>query len=190
MRIQLTIRTEKAGSIIPVNYQYPLSAAIYKIIQKADSSYSAFLHEKGYGKGFKLFSFSDLETPFKIQSDRLLLLTDAAQFTICFHLPRAAETFIKGLFMSQQIVIADKSSKTVFTVQNVEVVNDELESLTDEESVKLLLRPLSPIVCDLKNEQGEIVYLSPEEDRYEEMIYKNWQEKVLPKLATNKFIFI
>lgn len=178
MRIQLTIRTEKNGSIIPVNYQYPLSSAIYKIIQNADSAYSAFLHEKGYGKGFKLFSFSDLETPFKIIGDRLLLLTDTARLTICFHLPRAAETFIKGLFMSQQIDIADKKNKTVFIVQNVEVINNGLENYKDEEFIESVLKPVSPIVCDLKNEKGENVYLSPEDDRYEEMIYKNWQEKV------------
>ena len=178
MRILLTIRTEKSGSVIPVNYQYPLSAAIYKIIQKADSSYSGFLHEKGYGKGFKLFTFSDLLTPFKIIGDRLLFQTNTAQLTICFHLPRAAENFIRGLFMSQQIVIADKTDKTVFAVQNVEVVNDGLENIDDEDFVDLILKPISPILCDLKNEKGEVVYLSPDEDRYEEMIFKNWQEKV------------
>ena len=178
MRILLTIQTEKTGAIIPVNYQYPLSSAIYRILQNADSAYSGFLHEKGYGKGFKLFSFSDLETPFKIIGDRLSLLTDTARLTICFHLPRAAETFIKGLFMSQQIYIADKKNKANFTVQNVEVINNGLENYKDDEFIESVLKPVSPIVCDLKNEKGEIVYLSPEEDCYEEMIFKNWQEKV------------
>lgn len=36
--------------VIPVNYQYPLSSAIYSIISKGDATYADFLHENGYGK--------------------------------------------------------------------------------------------------------------------------------------------
>lgn len=178
MRILLTLQTDKTGSKIPVNYQYPVSAAIYKILQRADVEYSQFLHEKGYGKGFKMFSFSDLNIPFKIIGDRLLLQSSKAEIIICFHLPRAAETFIKGLFMSQLFVIADKQSKTTFSIQNVEVIGDKLRDFKNEEQVSILLKPLSPIVCGIKNEKGNYIFLSPEEHRYEEMIWKNWQEKV------------
>ncbi len=67
MRFNLRLHTEKF-SLVPFNYQYPLSAAIYKIIQSADHAFAAFLHDTGYGKGhksFKLFTFSDIKTPFR-----------------------------------------------------------------------------------------------------------------------------
>jgi CRISPR/Cas system endoribonuclease Cas6 (RAMP superfamily) len=44
MRFKLLLHTSK-GSLLPFNYQYPLSAAIYKIIQRADREFALFLHD-------------------------------------------------------------------------------------------------------------------------------------------------
>jgi CRISPR-associated endoribonuclease Cas6 len=177
VRLLLTLTCKKEKQIIPVNYQYPLASAIYRILQKADAGYAAFLHEKGYGKGFKLFTFSDIRCPFKINGDRLLLLSNKVEMIVCFHLPKTAETFIKGLFMSQQLDIADKKSKTSFTVTQVESVALALDAFNKNDVVELLLKPLSPVVCGLKNEKGNYNFLSPSDDSYEEMIFQNWEEK-------------
>jgi len=37
-------------NVLPINYQYPLSSSIYKILAKGDKEYAQFLHEEGYGK--------------------------------------------------------------------------------------------------------------------------------------------
>ncbi len=63
MRFKLTLQTLQYPAFLPFNYQYPLSSAIYKIIRSADKDFAAFLHNKGYGEGyksFKLFTFSDI----------------------------------------------------------------------------------------------------------------------------------
>src|SRR5437867_13261396 len=128
MRFNLTLITTASPSIISMNYQYPLSAAIYKIIQRAYNAFAAFLHNTGYGQGhksFKLFTFSDINTPFKITGDRMQMLSNTARVTICFYMPQAAENFIKGLFMNQQLEIADKKSKATFVVQQIEAVSGE-----------------------------------------------------------------
>lgn len=177
MRILLTLNCGKEKQIIPINYQYPLASAIYKILQKADAEYAAFLHERGYGKGFKLFTFSDIKCPFKIDGDRLILLSNTIELTVCFHLPVAAETFIKGLFMSQQIDIADKKSKTSFIVEQIESLASPLDQLKESDELSILLKPLSPVVCGLKNEKGNYDFLSPTDNRYEEMLFVNWEEK-------------
>jgi CRISPR-associated endoribonuclease Cas6 len=177
VRLLLTLNCIKEKEVIPVNYQYPVASAIYKILKNADAEYSAFLHGKGYGKGFKLFTFSDLRCPFKIEGDRLLLLSDKAEIIVCFHLPKAAETFIKGLFMSQQLDIADKKSKAVFTVTQVESLASPLDRFNKNDEVELLLKQLSPVVCGLKNEKGNYNFLSPSDDGYEEMLFLNWEEK-------------
>ena len=104
MRFLLTLATLQKSQRITLNYQYPLSAAIYKIISRADEDYASFLHEQGYrygSKAFKFFTFSDLRTPFDIRDDRLVMRTNTASLTICFHVPGAAENFIRGLFMNQ-----------------------------------------------------------------------------------------
>ncbi len=48
MRFKISLHT--TDSVIPINYQYTLSAAIYKTIAKGNAEYAALLHETGYGK--------------------------------------------------------------------------------------------------------------------------------------------
>jgi CRISPR-associated endoribonuclease Cas6 len=177
MRMKLTLNSAQHQPVIPINYQYPVSSAIYKILQKADEAYSDFLHKSGYGKGFKLFTFSDIKAPFTIKGDRLHLSSPQIELTVCFQLSLAAETFIKGLFMSQQIDIADKRSKAHFTVEQVESLSSPLDQFHKNDEVEFLLKPLSPIVCGLKNESGHYTFLSPQDERFEEMLFTNWEEK-------------
>ncbi|MGI8636923.1 MAG: hypothetical protein ACR2KZ_16135, partial [Segetibacter sp.] len=90
MRLKLTLQTLQRPALLPFNYQYPLSSAIYKIIQSADAVFAAFLHDKGYGEGnknFKLFTFSDIKTPFVKSGDRMLLQTSEAELIVCFYIP-------------------------------------------------------------------------------------------------------
>jgi len=123
MRFKLNLQSHQRQLSVPFNYQYPLSAAIYKIIQTADAKFAAFLHDKGYGQGhksFKLFTFSDIKTPFVKNGDRMQLRTTEAELIICFYMPQAAENFIKGLFINQQLEIADFRSKATFNIIGVE----------------------------------------------------------------------
>lgn len=174
MRFLLTLENKKFPALLPVNYQYPLSAVIYKIIQKADAGFAAFLHDTGYGKGFKLFTFSDIITPFKIQGDRMQLLTNKAVVNICFYLPYAAENFIKGLFLNQEIEIGDKISRAGFHVSQIESIAKDLDT---GENKNIVLQPLSPIVAGIKNENGIYTYLDPGDPRYATSLVYNWIQK-------------
>ncbi len=174
MRLILTLQAIHKPALLPFNYQYPLSAAIYKIIQSADGVFASFLHNTGYGNGgksFKLFTFSDIRTPFTRHGDRMQLQTGEAEVTTCFYVPQAAENFIKGLFMNQQLEIADKISKTVFHIAQVESVGEP--TLTGQ----VVLQPLSPLVVGRKNERGHYDYRSPEDADFTECLYYNWMEK-------------
>jgi len=178
MRFKLTLSTHTGMNIIPVNYSYPLSAAIYGILKRADSEYASFLHEKGYGKGFKLFSFSQINGPFKIQGDRLRLLGEQLTLNIAFHLPEAAASFIKGLFQAQHIDVADIKSKTRFTVQSIESLPDPLRNHKEAEIAHLPVEPFSPIVVGTRNQKGNYDFLPPEDKRFPESLVYNWREKI------------
>ena len=180
MRLLLTLNTSDNNPLLPINYQYPLSAVIYKIIQRADAHYAEFLHNQGYGtehKRFKLFTFSDLKIPFTIQQDRLLLTGREAKLIICFHLPQAMEAFVKGLFAHQQVEIADIKSRVQFTVSQVEMQPVLNGINSSDEAVAVQLQPLSPVVAGIKNNKGHYDYLSPEEPAFKETIVYNWKEK-------------
>jgi CRISPR-associated endoribonuclease Cas6 len=180
MQFRLRLLSRR-GTEIPVNYQYPLSAVIYRVIERADQEYALFLHDTGYGqprafKTFKLFSFSDIKVPFRISGDRLQLLDQEAECIVSFHLPRAAENFIKGLFIDQRIEIADKRSKAVFTIAQVEALP---MSFTEEKIQEVILQPQSPVVCGIKNERDHYNFLSPEHPDFIRMLLHNWKEKYI-----------
>lgn len=64
MRFKLTLNRATKQRMLPMDYQYYISAWIYKVIGKADKEFARFLHDKGYGgsesKLYKLFCFSRL----------------------------------------------------------------------------------------------------------------------------------
>ena len=174
MRFKLTLLAKERSALLPFNYQYPFSSAIYKIIQRADKEFAAFLHDKGYGEGhkkFKLFTFSDIRTPFQKRGDRMQLLSGEAELVICFYLPKAAEHFIQGLFMHQQLEVADHRSKVVFMVTGVESMAEVTAG------APVLMQPLSPVVVGRKNERGHYDYRSPEDADFADCLVYNWVEK-------------
>lgn len=168
-----------SNQIIPINYQYPLSAAIYKILAKGDNDYAAFLHEKGYGKGYKMFTFSDLKGSFKICKDRIHILSPIVEFTINFHISEASRTFIEGLFRSEEITLADSKSKARFTVMRVlSVPSIWKNNETDNQIVQKTVRTASAIVTGEKKENGQYNFLNPTDQRYTATLEYSWRNKV------------
>lgn len=180
MRFLLKLFAINCPAILPLNYQYPLSAVIYSILHRADMDYAHFLHETGYKqsenslKAFKFFTFSGISTPFRIQGDRMQLTTPEAELIVTFHLPHAAETFIKGLFINQEIEIADKRSRARFRINQVESIPSGLSRNAIQ---GLILRPLSPVVCGRKNEKKNYDFLSPDHPEFVPQLMYNWQSK-------------
>lgn len=178
MRFNIVLARTGTESIIPFNYQYPLSAVLYRIIAKGDAAYASFLHETGYGKGFKFFTFSQINCPFECGGDQMELLSKELDFQIAFHLPKAAESFVKGLFQSEKIDIADKRSKASFTVKSVESLPSPLQQFKENEIISIHLKPVSPIVAGIPNEKGLDDYLAPDDACFTESLIYNWRSKI------------
>ncbi|MBO9638184.1 MAG: CRISPR-associated endoribonuclease Cas6 [Siphonobacter aquaeclarae] len=175
MKVLLTFRPETAGSVIPINYQYELSAWIYRVIARADQDYATFLHELGFRTGkksFKFFTFSQLDVPRRaVEGDRLRILSDTVRLKISFLLDAAAEQFIIGLFKGQRMELADRKSRAAFQVAQVDV-------LAPAPAVsELHLRTLSPLVIGRKNTLGHDDYLSPDEDDFPKLLIENLKDK-------------
>lgn len=178
MRFNIKLTLIQKANIIPINFQYPLSASLYGIISKGDAAYADFLHETGYGKGFKLFTFSQLNCRFKIEGDRMRILGEELSFEVSFHLPAAMESFIKGLFNSQTITIADKKSKATFNIKSVESLPNPLQGHKENEIVNIRLKPLSPVVAGLHNQKGNYNFLPPDDGKFTESLIYNWRNKI------------
>lgn len=177
MRFKINLEAQD-GNLIPLNYQYPLSAAIYKILSKGDAEYATFLHERGYGKGYKMFNFSDLKGKFKIRKDRIGLLDPKVEFTVSFHLPEGSRTFIEGLFRSEEITIADRQSKTQFKVATVLSEPSSWNGELDNQMVQKTVRTASAVVSGEKKENGQYNFLSPEDEAYTDTLEYSWRNKI------------
>ena len=166
-KIKLQIQPEVMGSELPINYQYPLQAAIYHILEQSDLNFSTWLHENGYqqnGKRFKLFTFSKLFVPqYEIdkQRERLIVKSDYITLYISFLPEKSTQQFIKGLFQQQTIQIADHISGVQFVVREIQVM-PPFDYRPD-----MAFNTLSPVCISLRNERGLMDYLSPKDPHYE-----------------------
>lgn len=125
MQFKISLRCLDPEPVLPVNYQYELSAWIYGVIRNADAEYAEFLHRHGHNTGrksFKLFCFSQLNVPkYRIEGDRLHVLCPLISFVIGFYLDRTAEEFIRGLFQDRRLRLGDRATQGAFGVETVEL---------------------------------------------------------------------
>ena len=174
MRFKITLNRTGRQKMLPMDYQYYLSAWIYKVIGKADPEFSTFLHSEGYtvgNKRFKLFTYSPLnfgrptlwkeKSLFEIHTDQLYLC-------VSFHLAQAAEKFIIGLFNNQEVYVGDQFNGLDLVVTKVERLPEPTLNST------MSYRAVSPVVISLRSENSKYAqYLSPVENNYIDLLRQN-----------------
>lgn len=166
---------------LPASYQYELSAWIYHTIHFANPDFSRWLHDMGYSSGtqrYKFFTFSNLIIPYggyRVEADRLILLSDQCSMQISFLIEEAAVPFIIGLFQNQVFMLGDTQSRVQFRVQAVERLAEPAFSDVME------CKTLSPIlVSKSRFDQGGTgtAYLAPDHKDYEQLFFQNLARKV------------
>lgn len=166
MRFILKLQRFADGRCLPLNYQYELSAAIYRILSQSDAEYATWLHENGFKDGnkkFKLFTFSNLRIPrYEIdkESSRLKILSDEVYWQIGFLPDKSTKEFIKGVFNRQIFSVGDKISRVDFIVRDIELLPEQVMP------AKGVYNTLSPVVVSLRNETGRHEYIGPEHPSY------------------------
>lgn len=179
MRFKINLTRTTRQKMLPMDYQYYLSAWIYKVLRQADKEFAQFLHDYGYGHGdyklYKLFCFSRLNfgKP-KLWKEKKLfeISVNEIGLTISFDVTEAATNFIKGLFMSQEFYLGDKFNGIDFRVSRVEALPEPRFSET------MNYRLQTPWVVSYKTETDKHPqYLSPEEDMFESLAIKHLVEK-------------
>lgn len=187
MRIALKIEPTSTGPhLLPVNYQYPFSAWIYRVISQGDHQFSLFLHEHGYGTGnksFKFFTFSMLnffQGKYQIAGDRIVFDKMEAELVISFLVPKAVECFISGLFLNQNFNIGDRHSQVPFMVKAIEVMPEPTFSR------KMCFRTLSPLLVSEKVDGCRAArYVHPGEESFGRMLMNNLINKYMAILEAD-----
>ncbi|MEG1485107.1 MAG: CRISPR-associated endoribonuclease Cas6 [Bacteroidales bacterium] len=164
MRFKLILEVDKNafGNVLPINYQYEQSAAIYKLLSKSNTQYSQWLHDNGFqlenGKCFKLFTFSR----FKIekrevlqQEERIIILSDTIEWQISFLPEKSTGNFIQGIFSNEIFQIGDKKSVVQFRIKSIEALQ------MPEFKSEMIFESMSPICIRSNSQDGKIDYISP-----------------------------
>jgi CRISPR-associated endoribonuclease Cas6 len=177
MRIRLTLRPQEKETVIPINYQYPLSAAIYKILSNGSPDYATWLHARGYlspdKKPIKLFVFSKLFIPQVKIKQNALIAHHYHRCTMIVSSPMLedfVQNFVIGLFATQKIEIGSKEVVGRFIIEQVETLP------TPEFSRTTRFKCLSPITLSTKKEKyGSLQehYYRPSEPELAEAIRDN-----------------
>jgi len=167
MRFQITLGRKGKPNMLPMDYQYFISAWIYKVISTADNYFANFLHSQGYTEGnkkFKFFNYSPLNFGKPILwKEKSLFEINAVKVTlkVSFHVSNLAEKFIIGLFNNQNLHLGDRFNGIDFLITQVERLPDIPTTLS------MNYKALSPIVISIQeNHEKQAQYLSPEYSNY------------------------
>lgn len=150
MRLKLKLVCKSDPPVIPINYNYQFSAAIYLLLKFSSPEFAQFLHDKGYtidSKNFKLFTFAVRLEKYEMIPDDFgqikyfKLISPRVDLLISSPL---SDEFIKnfaiGTFEKQNIFINHNLYTIKFIIKEVELLPEP--QFTNEMSFKLL----SPMV--------------------------------------------
>ncbi len=169
--------TDRKQNVLPVNYQYELSAWIYNVINQSDPEFAAWLHDKGFcdnNKQFRLFTFSNFNVRHReILGDRLIIKADPIELIISTLPEETIRHFVTGIFRDCEFRLGDRISSVGFKINSIEAMPPPV--FTDEMS----FRSLSPIFVSQKIEgRRQAKHLSPLDEGYTSLLINNLKEKL------------
>jgi CRISPR-associated endoribonuclease Cas6 len=175
MRFKINLSVHGHRRFLPFDYQYAMASAIYKLIATGDEAYSRFLHDEGFSAGklkrFKLFSFSPLVLPrYTPWKDKGVFELHGATLSFCvsFMADKAAEAFIKGMFIDQKLEIGDRFNMLHMEVTSIEAMQAPFFTTT------MRYQCLSPLTIEHREPgRPHDLYLPPDDPRFGELLIRN-----------------
>lgn len=194
MRLRLNLRPLERDCRLPINYQYPVSAWIYKILEAASHDYASQLHNGGYradsGRHMKLFVFSRLEIARMHPEGRFLIAEDDSPCVLDLASPMLdfIENFVAGLFTNRQMEIGNKYTVARLQVACVEQLPlpDFAELVAASAGSEMPFSALSPLNVSVpRSEPGRpSLYLRPDDPDFSEAIRRNLVHKFTAAYGT------
>lgn len=139
MRLLLKLRA-KTSDKLSFNYNYSLSAAIYKLLNFGSPEFSSFLHDIGYesnNKYYKFFTFAlQLE---KTSFNKKYLILDSPNASLYISSPLVDDfikNFVIGTFEKQSIEIYAEGIKTTFNIITTEILPEPI--ITNKMNFKMI----------------------------------------------------
>jgi CRISPR-associated endoribonuclease Cas6 len=187
MRIKLTLKQRTPEQAIPINYQYPLSSAIYNIIGASNVNHSTWLHHSGFksgNKSFKFFTFSELIIPGRLINGKTIkILSEEINLIISAINDITTQHFIAGLFKQKELNLFSHESEANFDVKSIEYIPEP------EYRQEMTFATLSPMVLSKKTEHTgkvSVKYLAPTEPDYFEYLKRNIEDKYITYCINTK----
>jgi len=171
-KLVLSVKSESFGSVLPVSYQYELSAVVYRRIRENFELYLHWLSSNGFAPiddcRNRLFSFSNLYIPrIRVEYDRLHILVKRVQMWISFLPVRGTHEFVKQLFSGETFVLGDRRSRVELEVEDIV----ECPAPGFGEEAEYLA--LSPIVFMVARPNRSMEYVGPDYPGYADCFYRS-----------------
>ncbi|MCK6603691.1 MAG: CRISPR-associated endoribonuclease Cas6 [Ignavibacteriaceae bacterium] len=162
--MRLLIRLKAECEFLTLNYNYPLSNAIYNLLRLGSEDFTNFLNEQGLdhsNRRFKLFTFALRFEKFRVVEDKIQFISDNVRLYISSpYVETILRNIVQGNFEKRRIFIDTPTIKSTFKIDGAEVFSNP--EFTSE--MKFIL--YSPAVFSrtiFKNDRRKYYYFKPEE---------------------------
>lgn len=179
MRVKIIIEPRKREFEIPINYNYPLGSALYRLFFESSPEFSRWLHDEGFvsrdGKKMKLFTFSKLFISKAEVSNESIKGSGRCWFLFSSPFDFSIVTsLIEGIINRRKLVIANRVVGSEFRIKSIEKV---AEPVFNEEMDYLMLSPT--VASTMVEKDGKLVehYYRADENGVEENLAINLKKK-------------
>lgn len=175
-KVSLNVHPEEQGAILPVSYQYELTACIHRLMTADKDAMSAWLEANGLtyedAKAVKLYSLSNLYVPrIYVEGDRLHVNVPRVQLWISFAHDNGTEEWVRHCLENRHIILGDRISRVAFSVGDISIVSPVVYEETMD------YQAMSPIVVTGMRPNNSVEFLDPQKPVFNQFMIESLIEK-------------
>ena len=163
MRVKVNCKLTSTDNVIGYNYNFALSALIYRMLARHDFSYSRELHE---GRGIKHFTFSPIEFRKAGFGRKITMEKKRFSFILSSSRDKLIEAFLN--YDDQKHLLVTPGGSIRFKISEVELSKPVITGNT--------FRLLSPLAINIRK-NGKEYFLAPHEEGYSRLLFENLIKK-------------
>lgn len=156
--------SQVSGNVLPISYQYELSAAFARMLNADTTAFDAWLQANGLSpednQHFQVYSVSNLYVPkIHVEEDRLEINVPRVQFWVSMLPETGTREFLETQLLGKQISVGDSKSSVTFNISAI----DDISPVNYTDFMEY--QSLAPVVVKAVRPNGSLEFLGPE-NRY------------------------